>query len=226
MAFFKRKNELAPVRAPSVEERAVVWQAEQDRLAELVESARDFRGLTAAEIDRTPIALKPGEHVYLIGQGARLIEPRSTGGHWQSGSRGVSVRIPGTKSARYRFGATKGSYVRGEDKPTPIDEGTVVITDRRVAFAGAKQTREWLWSKCVGMQHQPDAAWTAIAVSNRQKTSGILYGDELADTVQFRLDLAFAVATGEADDFVADLERQLAEHTKLKPGSALPPPPG
>jgi hypothetical protein len=218
------KHKAAPPAPPSLAERVETWEREDERLAELCELARDFRGKTAGEIERTPIALKAGERVYVIVTGAKLIEPRSSGGHWEGGSHGVSVRIPGTRSARYRIGATRGQYVRAEEQETPIDTGTAVVTDRRVAFAGAKQAREWLWSKCLGVQHQPDAPWTAIAVSNRQKTSGIFYDDEAAPTIRFRLDLAFAVATGEVDDLVAELDHERAQHAARRPGSALPPP--
>jgi hypothetical protein len=223
MALFKHRTEQrAP--APSFEDRTAAWQTEDDRLGGLIQVAREFRGFTAAEIDRVPIALKAGERIYAIVTGAALIEPRSAGGHWQGGSRGVSVRVPGTKSMRYRIGATKGQYARAQEKPTVIDEGTAVITDKRVAFAGAKQAREWAWAKCLGVQHQPDAPWTAISVSNRQKTSGILYGDDASGDVRFRLDLAYAVATGEADDLAAELEAERAEHARHRPGSPLPPP--
>jgi hypothetical protein len=39
----------------------------------------------------------------------------------------------------------------------------------------AQQTREWAWSKLVGFHDDEVAAWTGIAVSNRQKISGIAY---------------------------------------------------
>jgi hypothetical protein len=225
IGLFKHKAPPPAPAPPSLAERLETWQREDDRLAELCDLAHHFRGNTADEIERTPIALKAGERIYAILDGARLIEPRSAGGHWEGGSQGVSVRIPGTRSARYRIGATHGHYVRAAEQETPIDTGTAVVTDRRVAFAGAKQAREWLWSKCLGVQHQPDAPWTAIAVSNRQKTSGLLYDDAAAPTVRFRLDLAFAVATGEVDDLAAELDDERTHHAALRPGSPLPPPP-
>jgi hypothetical protein len=207
LTLFKRKAEQqAPAWFPGVEQRTAEWQAEDNRLAELVVTAREYRGLTADQSERMPIALKSGERVYRILDGATLVEPRSRGGHWEGRSSGVSVRI--TKSAAYRLGESRGVYVRAEDKPTLIDRGTAVITDRRVAFAGAKQSREWLWAKCLGVQHQFDLPWTAISVSNRQKTSGLYYGPVEAHTVRFHLDLAYAVATNHADSLVAELEEE------------------
>jgi hypothetical protein len=32
-----------------------------------------------------------------------------------------------------------------------IDEGVGVITDRRVVFQGARQTREWVFPKLIGV---------------------------------------------------------------------------
>ena len=224
MGLFKHRAEHAPAPMPALEDRLAVWQTEDDRLAGLVGLARDFRGLTGAQVDRVPIALKAGERIYLIASGVALVEPRSSGGHWQGGSQGVSIRVPGTKSMRYRVGATKGQYVRGAETTTKIDDGVAVVTDRRVAFAGSKQAREWLWVKCLGVQHEPDSPWTAIAVSNRQKTSGLYYGTDAAEKIRFRIDLAYAVATGEVDDLTAELEAERADHASLKPGAPLPPP--
>lgn len=130
MAFFKRSSsQHAPPALPPLEVRMSAWQADDERLRKLVEDAREFRGLTSKEIDRVSVALKPGERVYAIIVGARLIERRPMGGSWQGRSRGVSVRVPGTKSMRYRVGATKGAYVRGADSPTEIYAGTAAITD-------------------------------------------------------------------------------------------------
>lgn len=225
MGIFKRKTERAPAPAPVLEDRLVEWQAEDDRLARLVELARQFRGVTANEIEGgAPVALKPDERIYFVLNGAALIEPRSAGGHWEGRSQGVSIRVPGTKSMRYRVGANKGRYVRDGERPTPIDEGTAVVTDKRLVFAGAKQAREWLWTKTIGLQHQDDAPWTAIPVSNRQKVSGIAYDDPHADEIRFRLDFAQAVATGATDAFVAELEADRAEHATRRPGTPLPPP--
>lgn len=199
------------------EERAA-RSADIERLRDLIESARTYRGFGANELpERTPLALSKGERVFVVMQGAMLIEPRSAGGHWEGRSQGVSVRIPGTRSARYRVGANKGHYVRAPETPAIIDTGTATVTDKRVAFAGPKQSREWQWGKCLGMSHQEGAAWTTIAVSNRQKASGIGYDGEHAEDVRFRLDLAFAVATEATARLVSDLEADLRELTGPEP---------
>ncbi len=186
-----------------------------DMLRAMAEAARTFRGFDPANIDRNTLAtLKAGEHLYAELGGAILIEPRSAGGHWEGRSQGVS--IPLGHGFRYRVGASKGHYVKEADKPTVIDTGTAIVTDKRAFFTGAKQTREWRWDKCLGITHAADAPWTVIAVSNRQKASGIGYDREHADLCRFRIDLAYAVATGTADRLATELDEELA---------ALAPPP-
>ena len=219
MAFFKRSStQQAPVRLRPLEVRLWAWQAENERLRALVEKARAFRGFTGKEIDRVPVALRPGERVYAIIVGARLIEPRSAGGIWH----GVSVRVPGSKSMRHRVGATKGSRVRGADSRKEVDAGTAVITDKRVAFAGSKQSREWEWAKCLGVRRQADVP--SAAISSTQRTSGIAYDAETTGDLRFRLELAYAVGTGEDDDLIAELEGELTAHQARRPGAPLPPP--
>ena len=148
-----------------------------------------------------------------------LVEPRSAGGHWEGHSQGVSV--PLGHGFRYRVGASKGHYVKEGEKPTVIDTGTAIVTDKRAFFTGAKQTREWRWDKCLGITHAADAPWTIIAVSNRQKASGIGYDRDHADLCRFRLDLAYAVATNTADRLAAELQQELAA---IEPPPPTPPP--
>jgi hypothetical protein len=225
VALFKHRNQQAPAPIPSLEDRLATWEAEDESLAALVEQARSFRGFTSSELtERSPVALKAGERAYLILDGATLVEPRSSGGHWVGGYQGVSVHIPGTRSARYRIGGSRGHYVRDEEKPTVLDVGGVVITDKRVVFAGSKQAREWVWSKVIGLLHEDVGAWTAIPVSNRQKTSGVGYDEAHLAEVRFRLDLAFAVANGTSQELVDELEADRTEHASHRPGNALPPP--
>jgi hypothetical protein len=93
----------------------------------------------------------------------------------------------------------------------------VTITDRRVVFQGPKQTREWDFSKLVGYEHFDHPAWTAIQVSNRQKTSGVLYGDEHAELAQFRIELALKHYQGGVDAFVTELTNEIAQHQTTRP---------
>jgi hypothetical protein len=133
---------------------------------------------------------KKGESAFLMIEGVALIEPRRTPGHWQGSCSGASFRV--AKGVSYRVGGTRGTYVPGPDVPTPIDGGDALISNQRVVFIGQKATREWAYSKLVGVIHDDEDPWTALQVTNRQKVSGILYGWEIADEVRWRLTLALA----------------------------------
>jgi hypothetical protein len=114
--------------------------------------------------------------------------------------------------------------VQGEEVPTPIDTGTFTITNTRAVFVGAKATREWAWGKVLGVTHSDDPPWTAIAVSNRQKTSGVLYDKDHAEMVRFWIDLALGRATGSAGHLIADLQSEIAQLEMPDQSPQLPGP--
>jgi len=158
------------------------------------------------------LALKRGERAIYSLDGVGLVESRKGPGHWQGRSQGVSVHVPGTKSMRYRVGQTHGTFVAGDEKPTVIDSGSVTVTTTRAVFVGSKQTREWTWAKLIAIQDD-DPSWIGIAVSNRQKVSGVTVPTaESRLPLQLALDLAVALTNDTAAEYVADLERQRAEH--------------
>jgi hypothetical protein len=214
----KKKRELAAQQAQEAQ------QAHIERLAQFLDLARTFDGATQAEAD-SPIRLQAGERLFGTVETVALIEPRRAPGHYEGGSHGVSVRVPGTKSMRYRVGQTRGTFVPGAERPTPIDQGLFAITDKRAVFIGAKQTREWAWAKLIAVEHQADPPWTAIAVSNRQKTSGVSYPAGYADQLRFRLDLALSHFDGTTPNLVRELEAELASLAP-PPAAADAPPAG
>lgn len=190
------------------------WQNDRDDLVHRIDVVQQFRGEAAVE----GFMLKKDERAFGIIEGAALIEPRRSPGHFEAGSSGVSFRI--AKGVNYRVGATRGHYVPGPEEPAAIDVGRLLISGRRIAFAGEKASREWLFDKVIAVENE--SGWTAVQVSNRQKTSGFGYGSAVAAEVQFRLELALAVH----NDTVVALEQKytaaLADQDRLRP---LPPPP-
>jgi hypothetical protein len=204
--------------------------AQRAELSSFLEQAKSFSGVDPQTVSELRVQCKRDERVYLCLDGAALIEPRREAGHWEGRSQGVSVRVPGTKSMRYRVGASHGTYVQGVERPTPIDSGQFVITDQRAVFLGQKQTREWAWSKLIGITHAGDAPWSAIAVSNRAKVSGVAYDQMHERAIRFMLDLAVARANGTADNLVRELTGALDEVqgellAATPPSAPLPPPP-
>ncbi|MBU3702344.1 MAG: hypothetical protein FGM58_09905 [Acidimicrobiia bacterium] len=225
----KRRKELVARRDEIVRE--------LDFARQRLETARTFSGVTGRDVpDEVGITLKKGERVFCVVTDTVLVEPRKGPGSWKGRSQGVSMPIPGT-SLRYRIGASRGEFQAGEEKPAPIDEGTFVVTSQRAVFTGQKYSREWVWSKLLGVTHY-DPGWTALAVSNRQKESGIAVDSAKRDAVDFWLDLAVAHANDTVDEVIADctddigqLESALAEidaptapaATALPPAPSAPP---
>jgi hypothetical protein len=167
-------------------------------------------GETATFDQEWPLLLRPGERIVYAMRGAALLEPRRGPGHWTGGSAGVSIPT-GIEGIRLRFGKTRGTFQAGEEKPTLIDQGDATITTERVVFQGPKYTREWEFSKLIGVMNPTDAPWSAIQVRNRQKTSGIGYppGDTAA-LIRTQLSVAIAIYSGDEAEMIEDLNKKIA----------------
>jgi hypothetical protein len=187
---------------------------------EAAERAQAEADLRAAITDLIPIAeggqgrtqdsslvLHPGEQlVYGITNGG-LFEPRREPGHWSGRSAGLSV--PVMDGIRFRIGKSAGTYIQGAEEPTVIDRGEISFTTRRVVFRGGKYTREWLFSKLLGVTHDAHEPWTAIQVSNRDKTSGIVYSGLAPEAVRLRLAVAIAISNGDGPEVAKELRDEL-----------------
>jgi hypothetical protein len=193
------------------------WQGRHDAYISLIEAARTFEGGVAEGI-----LLAPGETVFLQVSGCALIEERRGGGTFVGHSQGVSIPVVriGGRQIRYRVGASKGHYVQAEPTPTPIDTGTVTVTSSRVVFQGMTQTRECPFAKLIGYHHDAAAGVTTFSESNRKTPVTVCYGPGVAETFEFRLDLALARFRGTVDDLVAGLEADLSAIDAARP--ALP----
>jgi hypothetical protein len=196
------------------------WQEAEAHLEAVLDLARTFHGEAAPDNPNLALVLKRDERAYFILTGAGLVESRRGQGHYVGGYSGFSLRV--AKGIRYHVGGTRGHYEAGAEAPTVIDTGTATITDQRVVFQGAKQTREWSFAKLLGYQHFDGPPWTAIEVSNRQKTSGVLCDEKTAELFQFRLALALAHNRGQVDEFVAQIAAQLNAHQGTRPTEPLP----
>jgi hypothetical protein len=98
-----------------------------------------------------------------------------------------------------------------------VDTGVATITNQRIVFQGPLQTREWDYAKLLGYEHFDSPPWTAIQVSNRQKTSGIQYDHTSAHEVQFRLALALAHFRHRVDELVGQIESNRTRHETARP---------
>ena len=192
------------------------WQHERDACLERLDLAQHFAGDTTSD----QLLLKRGEGLFATISGTSLVEDRRGAGKWEGRSSGFSLPVAsiGGRSIRYRTGRTRGHYVQGAPVATAIDVGTLLLTNQRVIFHGSRQTRECRFDKLVGFEHSADGS-TVFSVSNRQKSTTVHYGPEIAGWFDLRLDLALAHYHGDVAPIVAQLESDLATLDQQKPAA-------
>jgi hypothetical protein len=152
------------------------WQSEHDELTAVLQAATTRTGSPSSDI-----MLKSGEAVFASVGNASLVEDRRGAGHYAGTSQGFSIPVGsvGGRSVRYRVGANKGHFVQGELHPQAVDQGKLVITNRRVLFVGGRKTIERLFAKLVGAE--VSGGELALSVSNRQKVTRVHYGRSWMD---------------------------------------------
>jgi len=186
-----------------------VWQAERDRVLSFISRVETFTGATNSEAPSLPLELLDGERALLVLPGVQLIEPRHLPSHFMGGNGGFTFRV-----AR----ASRGHGTPDAGEPTPIDTGVITVTDRRAVFSGNLHLRTWDYTGVIGFHTNADPPWTAIAVSDRQKVSGIRYDASHAEEFRFALALGMARCHDSQTSLVNDLHRQLDELDRERPG--------
>lgn len=167
---------------------------------------------------------KPGEIVLWRGNG-QLHEAGKTPGQYVGSSQGFS--IPLFAGVRYRVGAQRGTFVSGDPIQVYKEVGDVVLTTDRVLFNGMMNTKEWAFSKWNGAAASEDETDYVFHVSNRQKTSGILFRPD--DGRLFNRFLAQAMNCEEEGiesvfKSIDGVLKDLAEDEPKEPVLALPAP--
>jgi hypothetical protein len=152
-------------------------------LREHLEAFRDYRDLADEWADGS---LVPEDDEHLLGElsGAALVEMRE---------------------------AREAGAV-GEAQPDVVDTGRLLITTLRAVFTGGSQVREWRWAKLAShrVETRGGASVLWLAVTNRQRLSGILTDPAAMRTVARRVAFGVAVQRGRGDAHVAALEAELA----------------
>ncbi|MFM5904600.1 MAG: hypothetical protein ACKORF_00630 [Micrococcales bacterium] len=117
------------------------------------------------------LALNKDEQVLYVLNSVGLLESRSNGSSYSGGSQGFSFRV--AKGISYRVGGSRGQLVRNPETIQVIDTGSAVFTNQRVVFTGSSTNRQWDFSKLLNVDMAGNGLEAMIAVSNRQKTSGL-----------------------------------------------------
>lgn len=160
-------------------------KAQQDELLRLAE------GMPLPSTAKFP--LKPGEGFVYQLQNVSLVEPRR--GTRSSSRTTHAATFALAKGLYYTVGSSRGVSPEPDDELKVIDQGTATFTSKRVVFAGSKQTREWAFAKMLGWDEAAGALLT-IAVSNRQKVSGI----QLNGRTELMPSVALQIAIAVGDD--------------------------
>ncbi len=213
--MFGSKHRAEKKAAEAAAKQALAQAVLRDTLVKLIAQAE---GQEASDPD-WPLVLTPGERLVSTVQGGGLFEPRRGPGHYSGRSAGVSVPVPDTR-LRVRVGKSAGTFVQGAETPTLIDTGNISITTQRIVFQGDKYTREWDYSKLIGLIHYSDKPTTAIQVSNREKTSGIVYaGVNSTEPVRLAMTVAIAIYRGETEETIKEVRDELAKLDGTAPAS-------
>ncbi|MEZ5202855.1 MAG: hypothetical protein R2701_00250 [Acidimicrobiales bacterium] len=195
MGFLDRLREGRDQRRTARAQRAYTgtvdtWLSNCKRATELAIIAQS-PGVNASS---APVQLWDGERLLVWWNGVELIAPKNTiVRDWS----GASYRIGAKTTVRAGTSTTRSTV----DRPTPIDRGTLAITDRRVLFLGQTRSIDWQFRRMLGVTHDDSGTWTAIHVSNRQRLHGFGYSRSRGDDVRFYLALAAALYRGEDAEF-------------------------
>lgn len=228
MGFFEARKQrqaakAAAKQAKQQQSQMAQWQKDSDALTAMLEVVRDCRnGKTAEQFtdhNDYGFMLKKDEFPVAYLQGSAYIENVREPTRYSGGYGGVSFPIFGR--VRLNAGRTGGKITQGEESINATDSGNALVTNQRVMFAGTKRTHEWRFDKMMGCSHLPGGI-TIFAMTTGSKPAGIGYGEGPATEVQFRIELASAMALETLDRYEAEL---LAEQQQLESERPLPPPP-
>ena len=116
-------------------------------------------------------SLKNGEKLIYAMPLVALTEYQSTGSTYSGASGGISFPIAG--GIRGNVGAQGGELTKNPDQLMVVDQGRAIFTDQRIVFSGAKLVRDFDLDKIVDLSPSANGFSVRIAVSNRERTSGL-----------------------------------------------------
>ncbi len=162
---------------------------------------------------------KDGEIILWQGQG-QFHETGRTPGRYEGTSQGFSIPLVG--GIRYRVGAQRGTFVPGEEVQAYKEVGQVLLTTERLLFNGQMNTKEWAFAKWNGASTTADESDYIFHVSNRQKTSGILFGPRQGREFNRFLAQAINCAEEGVDVVLKSVRTQLKELAEDEPKPPTP----
>ena len=214
MGFFKNlaaKREAK--RAQKKYERDLaVWQREGkefEKLERAFVAAKD--GVSLIEEN---MVNKKGE-ISLWKSQAQFHEAARGRGQYVGRSDGFSVRI--AKGVSYRAGAQRGTFVQGELEQKYEEVGMAYLTTERLIFIGAGNTAEWAFSKWIGASPLEDPDDFIFNVSNRKRSSGLLFPKGVGSEFTKFLTMAIGYNESGIDQVLKSIEHYKKEHAAKEP---------
>lgn len=194
------------------------------RDAEIFKKCLDALNLLAKGKDAADDSLmrKDGELTIWTGVG-RIRIPARTPSRYQGGSSGFS--IPVTKGVRFRVGATRGTLVQGESYLAEAEQGEVVLTTQRVVFNGELNSKEWLFSKLIGVSTNPSGDAFVINVSNSKKSYGLSFDKKVGIEFNRFMSMAMKIFEDGIPEMISDMQdilKRSAEAEPKPPAQILP----
>lgn len=200
------------------------WKKEADTLDEYITVVRDC---AEGRIDEQLVdtndygfLLNDGERGVAYMPGTLFLEVVRAPSTYSGGYGGVSFPLFGR--VRANTGRMRGQVTPGDESIEWTDEGTTMVTTERIMFTGAKRTQEWKFAKMMSITHHAPG-YSIFATSGRSKPTGIGFGPDVATEVQFRIELAAAIARNQLPRYLAELEAEKAQHDREMPVPPAPP---
>lgn len=198
------------------------WTMDSAALEEMLTITRDCATGKAREhfVDNDDFGfmLKADEFAMAHLQGVMYLEVVKAPTRYSGGYGGVSFPLFGR--VRINTGRTGGQITPGEESIDVTDSGNALISNKRIMFAGTKRTHEWKFDKMMSCSHM-DGGMTIFAMSTG-KPAGLGYGDGSATEVQFRIELAAAMALGTLERYESELLAEKAQLEMAKPVAPAP----
>ncbi len=193
------------------------WQEDVDTLDKIITV------LTAARNgeDSIPNTLMQKSNERTLWEGKAVFhETGRSPSHYVGASSGFSVPI--AAGIRFRVGAQRGTLVPGEEYQMDRDEGRVLLTTERLIFVGPVRSTEWNFDKLLMLSTNEDESDYFIAVSNRQKTSGVRFSPKVGREFNRFLGSATAAHESGYDEVLDELEKLKKEAIAIEPKLELP----
>ena len=145
--------------------------------------------------------------------GTALLQVVRAPGRYEGGYGGVSFPMFG--GMRGHVGGQRGMLVKGQESQTVTDTGETMVTNERVMFRGDLRTEEWRFSRMMAMEHSDGL--TVFSMNSRSKPSAIGYGSAASPEIQFRLEIAAALARETLPRLLSQLEAEKSHHQEIRP---------